>query len=57
MIGFCYFPENGNKIPQVNDTLIKVVTSVGTLTGQLFFGWLTDVVGRKRIYGYELLSH
>lgn len=55
MIGFCYFPNNGNKIPQTSDTSIKVVTSVGTLLGQLFFGWLADVAGRKRMYGYELL--
>jgi len=55
MIGFCYFENNGNKIPQVDDTLIKVVTSAGTLIGQLFFGWLADIVGRKRMYGYELL--
>ncbi|OAL26342.1 hypothetical protein AYO22_04260 [Fonsecaea multimorphosa] len=55
MIGFCYFPGHGNKIPQVDDTLIKVMTSVGTVIGQLFFGWLADRVGRKRMYGYELL--
>jgi PHS family inorganic phosphate transporter-like MFS transporter len=55
MIGFCYFPNNGNKIPQSSDTSIKVVTSAGTLLGQLFFGSLADVVGRKRMYGYELL--
>ncbi|KIW93958.1 phosphate:H+ symporter [Cladophialophora bantiana CBS 173.52] len=55
MIGFCYFPKHGNKIPQVDDTLIKVMTSVGTIVGQLFFGWLADRVGRKRMYGYELL--
>lgn len=53
MIGFCYFPNR--QIPQVNDTLIKVMTSVGTIVGQLFFGWLADRVGRKRMYGYELL--
>ncbi|KIW66035.1 phosphate:H+ symporter [Phialophora macrospora] len=55
MLGFCYFPKHGNKIPQVDDTLIKVMTSVGTIVGQLFFGWLADRVGRKRMYGYELL--
>jgi PHS family inorganic phosphate transporter-like MFS transporter len=55
MIGFCYFPHNGNKITESSDTAIKVVTSVGTLIGQLFFGWLADRVGRKRMYGYELL--
>lgn len=55
MIGFCYFPEHGNKIPPTDDTLIKVVTSAGTIVGQLFFGGLADIVGRKRMYGYELL--
>ena len=28
---------------------IKVATPVGTLIGQLLFGWLADVVGRKRM--------
>ncbi|KAF7503242.1 hypothetical protein GJ744_004070 [Endocarpon pusillum] len=55
MIGFCYFPEHGNKIPPADDTSIKVVTSAGTIVVQLFFGWLADIVGRKRMYGYELL--
>ena len=28
---------------------MKVATPVGTLVGQLLFGWLADVVGRKRM--------
>ena len=28
---------------------IKVATPVGTLIGQLVFGWLADHVGRKRM--------
>lgn len=28
---------------------------VGTLLGQLLFGWLGDRVGRKKIYGVSLL--
>jgi MFS transporter, PHS family, inorganic phosphate transporter len=28
---------------------------VGTFVGQLLFGWLADVYGRKRMYGIELL--
>ena len=27
---------------------------MGTLVGQLIFGWLADVYGRKRMYGFEL---
>jgi len=34
---------------------IKVATPVGTLIGQLLFGWLADVVGRKKMYGFELM--
>ncbi|KAH8828846.1 phosphate permease [Flagelloscypha sp. PMI_526] len=34
---------------------IKVATPVGTLVGQLLFGWLADRVGRKRMYGIELM--
>jgi PHS family inorganic phosphate transporter-like MFS transporter len=42
-------------IPASTATLIKVSTSVGTVIGQLFFGWLADAVGRKKIYGSELM--
>jgi MFS family permease len=28
---------------------VKVATPVGTLIGQLLFGWLADRVGRKRM--------
>ncbi|KAJ2992540.1 hypothetical protein NUW54_g7908 [Trametes sanguinea] len=34
---------------------IKIATPAGVLFGQLLFGWLGDVLGRKRIYGMELL--
>ena len=43
------------KIPSSTETLIKVSTSVGTVLGQVGFGWLADVVGRKAIYGVELI--
>ncbi|CEI85793.1 Putative Phosphate:H symporter [Rhizopus microsporus] len=55
MIGFVYFQENGNKTPYNVDTAIKVSCSVGTVVGQLLFGWLADRVGRKRMYGVELM--
>ncbi len=31
------------------DLGVKVATPVGTLVGQLLFGWLADVLGRKRM--------
>lgn len=42
-------------IPSSTSTLIKVSTSVGTVVGQVGFGWLADVLGRKAIYGVELI--
>ncbi|ODV90890.1 hypothetical protein CANCADRAFT_2611 [Tortispora caseinolytica NRRL Y-17796] len=42
-------------LPSSTDTAIKVSTSGGTVIGQLFFGWIADVLGRKRVYGIELM--
>lgn len=45
----------GGKIPASTTTLIKVSTSVGTVIGQLGFGFMADKIGRKKIYGTELI--
>ena len=42
-------------MPTNSDTAIKVATSAGTVVGQLGFGALADIVGRKRMYGLELI--
>lgn len=47
MIGYVYSP--GQKTTPNQDLGLKVATPVGTLIGQLLFGWLADVVGRKRM--------
>ncbi|KXN88480.1 Inorganic phosphate transporter PHO84 [Leucoagaricus sp. SymC.cos] len=53
MLGYVY-GVNG-KLNTNQDLGVKVATPVGTLVGQLLFGWLADIVGRKRMYGVELL--
>jgi PHS family inorganic phosphate transporter-like MFS transporter len=45
----------GGKLSTNQDLGVKVATPVGTLVGQLLFGWLADVVGRKKMYGVELM--
>ena len=42
-------------MPASTSTLLKVSTSVGTVIGQVGFGVMADVVGRKKIYGLELI--
>ncbi|KAJ6566649.1 inorganic phosphate transporter [Mycena capillaripes] len=34
---------------------LKIATPVGTFFGQLLFGWFADIVGRKKMYGFELI--
>jgi len=54
MLGYVY---NDNKTSLgVNEDLgIKIATPIGNLFGQVFFGWLADILGRKRMYGIELI--
>ncbi len=52
MLGIVY---SGGTITTPQDTAIKVATSGGTVIGQLGFGALADVLGRKRMYGLELI--
>ncbi|WOK92138.1 hypothetical protein Cni_G00829 [Canna indica] len=59
LIGRIYYhvegsPTPGSLPPHVSSA-VNGVAFVGTLTGQLFFGWLGDKMGRKRVYGMTLL--
>ena len=36
-------------LSQSQDMGLKIASPVGTLVGQLVFGWLADIVGRKRM--------
>lgn len=47
MLGYVY-GANG-KLNANQDLGVKVATPIGTLVGQLLFGWLADLVGRKRM--------
>lgn len=55
MIGYVYWSDQQNKTPANIDSLIKTSCSIGTVVGQLLFGYLADRVGRKKMYGIELM--
>ncbi|KAF7375040.1 Inorganic phosphate transporter [Mycena sanguinolenta] len=58
MLGYVYgkqIPGTPAKLNANQDLGVKVATPVGTLCGQLVFGWLADILGRKRMYGIELI--
>ena len=58
MLGVVFWQDSAiepGHIPSSSDTAIKVATSGGTVIGQLGFGWLADQIGRKKIYGFELI--
>jgi PHS family inorganic phosphate transporter-like MFS transporter len=52
MLGMIYY---GGALPSDLDLGIKVAASIGTFLGQVGFGALADRLGRKRMYGIELM--
>lgn len=56
MIGYVYnMGSHKGALTPNQDLGLKIATPVGTLVGQLLFGYLADVVGRKKMYGLELM--
>ncbi|XP_004147179.1 probable inorganic phosphate transporter 1-3 [Cucumis sativus] len=53
-----YHIPNGSKPGSLPPNIAAAVNGVafcGTLSGQLFFGWLGDKLGRKKVYGITLI--
>ncbi|PIA59687.1 hypothetical protein AQUCO_00400523v1 [Aquilegia coerulea] len=54
-----YFDPDSEKPGALPTNVNNAVTGValcGTLAGQLFFGWLGDKLGRKKVYGITLIT-
>lgn len=57
MLGYVYWP-NDDGIPHVPTsvkTAMMCSTLAGTMVGQIAFGFLADVLGRRKMYGLELV--
>lgn len=59
LLGRIYYQKEGDSTPgTLPSNVLAAINGVafcGTLAGQLFFGWLGDKMGRKRVYGMTLL--
>lgn len=57
MFGLVYWqtPENRGVMPSSIQTAMKVSVSLGTVIGQIGFGHLADRIGRRKMYGIELV--
>ncbi|KAM7499465.1 hypothetical protein LguiA_023879 [Lonicera macranthoides] len=60
LIGRLYYYDPSHhdpgKLPTNVNNAITGVALCGTLAGQLFFGWLGDKLGRKKVYGITLVT-
>lgn len=60
MIGYVYWPQNKDednvpRVPQEVVTGMLCATLAGTMIGQVAFGFAADVLGRRKMYGLELV--
>lgn len=59
LLGRLYYYEPNStkpgKLPKDVNNFVVGVALVGTLSGQLVFGWLGDKLGRKKVYGMTLI--
>jgi PHS family inorganic phosphate transporter-like MFS transporter len=51
-LAFIYWPS---RTDSHNESLINILTLVGSIVGQVGFGMLADRLGRQRLYGLELI--
>jgi PHS family inorganic phosphate transporter-like MFS transporter len=55
MLGFTYFQGEDNQVPISSADAMKASLIIGMIFGQLLFGFLGDMFGRLRVYGFQVL--
>ncbi|KAK9740238.1 hypothetical protein RND81_03G021400 [Saponaria officinalis] len=54
LLGRIYYPKTDNEISPAIISIMVAVPLLGTSIGQLIFGRLGDLIGRRRVYGLAL---
>lgn len=59
MLGYVYWPsEKAGSVPAIPGTVKTAMmcsTLAGTMIGQVGFGFAADILGRRKMYGLELV--
>lgn len=58
MLGYVYWPDSSGGVPSVPSevkTAMMCSTLAGTMVGQIGFGLAADILGRRKMYGLELV--
>jgi PHS family inorganic phosphate transporter-like MFS transporter len=59
MLGYVYWPSeipgSAPQVPSSVKTAMMCSTLAGTMLGQVGFGFAADVLGRRKMYGLELV--
>jgi PHS family inorganic phosphate transporter-like MFS transporter len=56
MLGMAFWMEDGGIMPSNVASALKAATSGGAVIGQVGFGILADILGRRKMYGVELIT-
>ena len=57
ILGYTYFSStNDNEVPADIDSRLKASAVIGTMFGQLIFGWMADRFGRKKVCIFEVIN-
>ena len=49
LMAYVYYPGSHGTLPPNIDVAIKMASSVGTVMGQIGFGIMNDIYGRKKV--------
>ncbi|KYK61383.1 phosphate permease [Drechmeria coniospora] len=55
LLGMVFYQDDNGALPSSINQALKASTSAGIVIGMVFFGWLADALGRRLMYGIDLV--